>query len=75
MKPLQTNASPVAEYRSRPTPMTFEELRKLNPKTQAVILGGAIARRKAKDAKLCGQHGIDSDTGAANKGVAVTLAK
>ena len=55
--------------------MTFEELRKLNPKTQAVILGGAIARRKAKDAKLCGQHGIDSDTGAANKGVAVTLAK
>lgn len=59
----------------KPTPKTLQDLKTLNPITQAVILGGALARRKAKDAKLCGQQGIDSDTGAANKSVTVTLAK
>lgn len=51
MRPLSTHEFPKAEPGKRPTPMTLEDLRKLKPITQAVILGGAIARRKEMDAK------------------------
>ena len=48
-----TKESPFAERKSRPTPRTLEDLKKLNPRTAAVILGGALARRKMRDrAKL-----------------------
>ena len=74
MKPSQTNASPFPDGQSRPTPRTFEDLKRLNPRTAAVILGGALARRKTKDAQLRSQIATDVVAGAANEG-AVALAK
>jgi len=65
---------PNAEGQLRPTPRTLEDLKKLNPRTAAVILGGALARRRAKDAKLRSQRPNDGDAGTADGGPA-TLTK
>ena len=65
MKTSQTKAAPFPEGQSRPTPTTLDDLKKLNPITQAVILGKAIAMHKAKDAKLRSQLAIDEDEDAA----------
>ena len=61
MKLSQTNASPFPEGQSLPAPKTLQDLKKLHPRTQAVILGKAIAMRKAKDAKLRSQLAIKDD--------------
>ena len=47
--------------------MTLEDLKLLNPRTALVILGGALARRKAKDAKLRSQLAIKVDEDAAGE--------
>lgn len=49
MKTSQPDASPTAKGQSRQTPKTMADLRKLNPRTALVILGGALARRKVLD--------------------------
>ena len=47
--------------------MTLEDLKLLNPRTALVILGGALARRKAKDAKLRSKLAIKVDEDAADE--------
>ena len=75
MKPSQIIASPFPEGQSRPTPKTFEDLKKLNPITQAVILGKAIAMHKAKDAKLRIQREADGEARAGDEGQTGALTK
>ena len=67
MKPSQTKAAPFPEGQSRPRPTTLDDLKKLNPITQAVILGKAIAMHKAKDAKLRSQLAVKYDEDAADE--------
>ena len=47
--------------------MTLEDLKALNPRTARVILGGALARRRAKDAKLRSQLAIKDDEDSADE--------
>ena len=73
MKSTGAKTPPFPEGQSRPTPRTLEDLKSLNPRTAAVILGGALARRKANDAKLRSQLETHSDACAAHESPAVTL--
>ena len=72
---MQTDESPTNNAQSRPTHKTLQDLKKLNPRTQAVILGKAIAMRKEKDTKLRSQLETHGVAGAAHESPAVTLTK
>ena len=75
MKPSPAQPSPIAYCQSRSTPNKLEDLKKLNPRTQAVILGKAIAMRNAKDTKLRIKLEADGDARAGDEGQTGALTK
>lgn len=75
MKPSPAQPSPIAYCRSRSTPKKLEDLKMLNPRTQAVILGKAIVMRNAKDTKLRIQREADGEARAGDEGQTGALTK
>ena len=75
MRPSPAQPSPIAYYQSRSTPNKLEDLKTLNPRTQAVILSKAIAMRNAKDTKPRIELEADGDARAGNESQTGALTK